>query len=50
MSFAESYKKVQQRKVRRLLFHGVNPAARNLLTDLQKVGVKEGMFLSFVLS
>ena len=26
------------------LFNGVQPAARNLLTDLQKVGMKEGIF------
>jgi hypothetical protein len=32
------------------LFNGVQPAARNLLTDLQKAGIKAGIFLSFVLS
>jgi hypothetical protein len=31
-------------EVRRSLFNGVQPAARNLLTDLQKAGMKAGIF------
>jgi len=31
------------------LFYGVQPAARSLLTDLQKVGIKAGIFLRSIL-